>query len=171
MVLATEDDVSADGSLPGTSVPGTSVRLEAARIAASQIGVRETARNSGPEVDAYLASVGLGPGYSWCAAFVYWCFVTGAASVRADNPCPRTAGALRMWTLAPSSQTQLPEPGDVFVIDHGHGLGHVGFVELVNADGSLTTVEGNTNASGGREGDGVYRRSRDRAAIRGYLRL
>jgi hypothetical protein len=65
-----------------------------------------------------------------------------------------------------------PEPGDVFVIDHGHGLGHVGFVESFRPDGLLVTVEGNTNPEGSREGDGVYRRTRRREEVnRGFLRL
>ena len=47
-------------------------------------------------------------------------------------------------------------PGMLFVIDHGHGLGHTGIIEAVGA-GLLTTIEGNTDASRTREGGGVYR--------------
>jgi hypothetical protein len=153
-----------------------SLALEAVKVAALQIGVRETSRNSGPEVDAYLELVRLPPGFAWCAAFVYWCFNVAAANLHALNPCPRTAGALKLYALAPREArlkaSDEPEPGDVFVIDHGHGLGHVGFVEEVNDDGTMTTIEGNTNGGGGREGDGVYRRSRRRDEItRGYVRL
>lgn len=150
-----------------------SIRDEALRIAQTQVGVRETGRNSGPEVDAYLSSVNLGPGYPWCAAFVHWAFETGAASIAVPCPCPDTAGALRLWDLCPDWRvTDGPQSGDVFVIDHGHGLGHVGFIESVDPVGVLVTVEGNTNASGGREGDGVYRRTRRRDEItRGYLRI
>ena len=153
-----------------------SVREEALRVALSQVGVRETSRNSGPEVDAYLSSVGLGPGYSWCCAFVHWCFEVGAASVNLPNPCPHTAGALKLWSMSPQEAKwgpkDEPEPGDVFVIDHGHGLGHVGFVVELDQAGDLVTVEGNTNPGGSREGDGVYRRTRRREEInRGYLRI
>lgn len=162
-----------------------SVRLEALRVAATQIGVRETSRNSGPEVDAYLASVGCAPGLAWCAAFVHWCFEAGAASLTLPDPCPKTAGALRLHEMASSSQANVyqPEPGDVFVIDHGHGLGHVGFVESVGpielaapaarvGPIELVTIEGNTNPGGSREGDGVYRRTRRRDEVnRGYLRI
>lgn len=155
-----------------------SVRMEALRIAQSQVGVRETSRNSGAEVDAYLSSVGLGPGFSWCAAFVHWCFEVGAASVQLANPCPHTAGALRLWDLCePHERDREPtfvavQPGDVFVIDHGHGQGHVGFVESTASPETLWTIEGNTNPGGSREGDGVYRRQRSRAEItRGYLRI
>ncbi len=132
-----------------------SVRDEALRIATRHIGVRETSRNSGPEVDAFLASVGLGPGYSWCAAFVYSCFENGAASIQQPNPCPRTAGALHLWDMALADghlgdslgkSVKDPLPGDVFVIDHGHGLGHVGFVESILS----VVVVGSYYASGPR---------------------
>jgi len=49
-----------------------SKRPEVAADTASQyVGVVEEppGSNSGPEVDQFLASVGLGPGYAWCAAF------------------------------------------------------------------------------------------------------
>jgi hypothetical protein len=143
------------------------------RIAGSQVGVREVGRNAGPEVEVYLRSVGLGAGYPWCAAFVHWCFDQGSAALALDNPCPRTAGALRLYEGCPLAW-KLDEPGsaDVFVIDHGHGLGHVGFVESVNDDGAFVTIEGNTSGQGSREGDGVYRRARHRSEItRGYLRI
>ena len=44
------------------------------KIAQSQNGVQEVPRNSnaGAAVESYLKSVGLGKGYSWCMAFVYW---------------------------------------------------------------------------------------------------
>jgi hypothetical protein len=157
------------------------VRAEALRIAGTQADkkVRETSRNSGPEVDAYLRSVGLGPGFAWCTAFVHWCFDQGSAVCALDNPCPRTAGALALWdkhigaslALVPGEADEV-QPGDVFVIDHGHGLGHVGFIEGRKDDGSWWTIEGNTNPGGSREGDGVYRRTRRRDEItRGYLRI
>ena len=60
----------------------------------------------------------------------------------------------------------------MFVIDHGHGLGHVGFVVELDPTDMLVTCEGNTNPGGSREGDGVYRRTRRREEInRGYLRI
>src|SRR6476661_4335715 len=43
-------------------------------IYTSQIGVREKKVNSGPEVEKYLAYVGLKKGNPWCAAFVCWVF-------------------------------------------------------------------------------------------------
>jgi hypothetical protein len=120
-------------------------------IARSQLGVTEAARNSGPQIDLYLADVQLGPGYPWCAAFVSWCFD------QAGGADPRTAGCWHMWRSYIARRAEAPAPGLVFILDHGHGLGHCGIVETVNGDGTLTTIEGNTNADGSREGDCVAR--------------
>lgn len=145
-------------------------------VAVTEIGVRETSRNSGPRVDEYLASVGLEPGYPWCAAFIHW--VSGKARPAGFiNPCPRTAGALRLYSLAHQDcYRDTPAPGFVFVLDKGHGLGHVGIVEEVVGDGTVISIEGNTNAEGSREGDQVARHrwnpaSGHRGKLVGYIDL
>lgn len=46
-------------------------------------------------------------------------------------------------------------------------IAHVGIVEAIRADGSIVTIEANTNPSGSRDGGGVYRMVR-RANIAGY---
>jgi len=50
------------------------------------------------------------------------------------------------------------QPGCLFVITTGSGNGHTGLVEQV-AGVRLTTIEGNTNLGGSREGIGVFRRT------------
>src|ERR1035437_5939071 len=59
--------------LSGISSP---LLIQAMVIALHEIGVCEDppGSNKGPRVNEYLHSVGLGPGYSWCAGFVYWVF-------------------------------------------------------------------------------------------------
>jgi len=49
----------------------------------------------------------------------------------------------------------------VFYIDTGGGTGHTGFVAAV-IGGKLTTIEGNTNDGGSREGIGVFTRTQRR---------
>lgn len=51
--------------------------------------------------------------------------------------------------------------GQVFGIYYSNlkRVGHVGFIEKVDG-GTITTIEGNTNGGGSREGDGVYRKIR-----------
>lgn len=110
-------------------------------------------RFRGLRVDEYQRSVALPlapnpqlQGWPWCAAAVFWCFETARAALNIPNPCPRTGGALKLWHLAPDAcRTQQPAPGDVFVLDRGEGRGHVGFVELVEDGGALTTIEPDTS--------------------------
>ncbi len=151
--------------------------MSALEVAITQLDVREVppGSNRGPEVDQYVRSVGLDPAgaYPWCMCFIYWCFEKHWASHPPDwgapNRCPRTGSALGLWNLSPDSAKGHIVPGAVFVMDFGHGTGHVGFVESV--DGAwLTTIEGNTNVAGQREGIGVFRRKRAVASInKGFL--
>ncbi|MFT3765686.1 MAG: CHAP domain-containing protein [Minicystis sp.] len=143
------------------------------KIAESQVGVRENPPNSnrGTEVDAYQRAVGNPLGVAWCAAFVYWCFDRAAKQLGADNPVVRTGGCLLHWQKARSQGVRaitaqqaaddpsLVQPGHIFIMDHGNGLGHTGFVQRVRG-GLLDTIEGNTNMLGSREGDGVYAKQR-----------
>lgn len=145
--------------------------------------VREVPRNSnsGPRVNQYLQSVGLGPGFAWCCAFVYFCMDEAARGLNRANPMVRTGGCLNHWNQAPAAGARRvlavdarndPArvlPGMIFVMDHGAGLGHTGFVEA-SSGGWLTTIEGNTDASKTREGGGVYRLQRKIGEInKGFL--
>ncbi|GAC1651520.1 MAG: hypothetical protein NVS9B15_11780 [Acidobacteriaceae bacterium] len=165
------------GTQPAQIVAPNSLLAAAVAKAVSQLGVVEQPLNSnrGPQVDQYLRRVGLDPTgehYSWCVAFVYWCFDEAAASLQRPNPLPRTAGVLDEWNRAAhittatridaghaQNQPGVVLPGAMFIMDHGGGLGHTGIVESIAA-GTLTTIEGNTNPGGSREGYGVFRRSR-----------
>ncbi|EEH1521384.1 CHAP domain-containing protein [Salmonella enterica subsp. enterica] len=141
---------------------------EVVTMAASQVGVQEQPRgsNQGPEVSQYLQSVGINFPAAWCAAFVVWCHVqAGISSI------PHTGGVLDMWNKARSDHAVAqPQPGDVFIMDFGRGKGHAGIVERVEGD-TLHTIEGNTDASGGREGYEVARRTRKLSSIKGILRF
>jgi hypothetical protein len=125
--------------------------------------------------------IGLGPGYAWCCAFVYWCFDEAAKNAGRPNPMVRTAGCLDHWKRAPShggrrimkdeavDDPGLLQPGTVFIMDYGGGAGHTGFVERIDG-GHMTTIEGNTDASGTREGGGVYRLKRKLVSVnKGFI--
>jgi hypothetical protein len=142
--------------------------------------------NSGPRVDEYLRRAGVplrlpAAQKPWCCAFVYWCFDEAASAQGRANPMVRTAGCLEHWRAALSAGVRciraaqsrrdpsLIRPGMVFIIDHGGGKGHTGFVTSVNG-GLLHTIEGNTDGSATRDGGGVYRLVRQAAAInRGFV--
>lgn len=145
---------------------------EALAVAESQLGVRETPNkaNEGKQVNEYLKSVGLKPGYSWCQAFVFWCFGEAAEKLGIKNPVPLTAGVLSCWNKTATEQRitkadcianpEQIKPGDQFIMNYGKGLGHTGIVEKVEGY-ILHTIEGNSNDEGSREGYEVCRRTRD----------
>jgi hypothetical protein len=145
-------------------------------VALSQLGVTEhpLGSNAGPEVEAYLKSVGLGKGYSWCAAFVYWCFNEASIKLQRPNPVPRTGGVLKMYHQAsPATRVLIgPKINDVFVMDYGKGLGHTGFVTGTTKT-HIYTCEGNSDAAGSRTGGMVCENIRPKSdpRIRGYLRF
>lgn len=143
---------------------------KAVAVAIAQIGVVENPlhSNRGLEVDQYIRSVGLTPegnNYSWCAAFVYWCYNEAATDLNLYNPLVKTAGVLKHWQKATCTKVSLEEAknnpslvqvGSIFIMDHGRGLGHTGIVESVSG-GNLVTLEGNTNNTRSRNGYGVFR--------------
>lgn len=143
--------------------------------AGTQIGVREaTGHNDGQAVETYLASVGLGKGYSWCMAFVYWCAKQAAAKLGVTNPLKETGGVLDEWQSGRGTHLTEPIPGSIMIMDFGGGEGHTGIVTGVFIDqGIIHTIEGNTNNDGSREGIGVFRKTREIAdpKIKGYILL
>lgn len=149
----------------------------ALEIAISQVGKEENPRGSNwgkasDPVPEYLASVGINFPASWCMAFMYWCYGKAADNLGLINPMFKTGGVLTGWGSRPRSQVKLPKPGDVFIMDLGHGLGHTGIIEKIDEDGTLHTIEGNTNDTGSREGYEVARKVRhNQKPIIGYLRF
>lgn len=143
--------------------------------AGNQLGVREaTGKNDGPAVETYLASVGLGKGYSWCMAFVYWCAKQAALKLGVVNPLKQTGGVLDEWQSGRGIHSATPIPGSIFIMDFGGGEGHTGIVTGVFEDqGIIHTIEGNTNDNGSREGIGVFRKTRqiNDPKIKGYILL
>lgn len=128
-------------------------------IARQHIGDREykDRANSGPEVDLFLASVGLLPGFAWCSAFMFWLFKSAAAQTGLVNPYPKTASSLHVWTLAePICRASNPSVGAVYVLRHSATTGHIGIVESID-DGVIKEISGNTNEKGSRSGDSVRR--------------
>ena len=157
--------IPADGEKTLTT-PSSPLLVEALKIACMEIGVMEDppGSNCGARVGEYLKSVGLKPGYAWCAGFVYWCFEMAADHLNILNPLVKTAGCLDHWNktqgLKISSKEvannhSLTQPGCIFIMSRGGGLGHTGIVKSVN-DGYINTIEGNTNTGLSAEGGGVF---------------
>lgn len=149
------------------------IQEKALEIAQTQIGVQEAPghKNTGKDVEKYLASVGLSPGFSWCMAFVYWCHIQACEAMGRKVLMFRTGGVLEQARQGKEKYGHAtPKPGDVFIMDYGKGQGHTGIVEKVNADGTVSTIEGNTNDDGSREGYEVCRRVRSCLKIKIFLR-
>lgn len=127
---------------------------------ATFVGTKETAHDSGPHIDAWLALVNQKPGASWCAAFLYAQFLAETLErglPPEECPFPRGAGALNVWRRSPVTRCRsFAGRGLVYVLDHGEGLGHVGIIEAVRGE-LVTDISGNTNAEGSRNGDRVAR--------------
>lgn len=147
--------------------------------AMAYVGVTEAGgKNSGPEIDRFLASVGLDPGYAWCAAFVSY-----ALEVARPAPSfPQTRSALARHFRVPGYAIDMRravasnmeyEAGWIVGWRRGTSIyGHVGFI-IHGSGPRMRTVEGNTSpGSGGsqRDGGGVYIRSRQYVASN-YLRM
>ncbi len=128
-------------SAPAASGSGSAV-LAAAE---SQVGQTEQppGSNDGPAVAVYRSAVqGAQPGEPWCAYFTSWAAQQagtplGDAGQGLGSVAEITDWAQRTGRYLPAGST--PQPGDLIL----YGDQHVGVVESVNPDGSLTTVEGN----------------------------
>jgi len=152
-----------------------SLSLRAVQIADTQLFVREkTGHNDGVEVESYLKTVGLGKGYSWCMAFIYWDFLQAAKVLDLKTPVPDTGGVLDCWEHTSGKHVTVPLPGDQFIMDFGGGHGHTGIVKTVIGD-RVYTIEGNTSAdptlpAEDREGNGVFERLRPISGMKGFIR-
>jgi hypothetical protein len=134
------------------------------KIAESQLGVREkTGHNDGAQVEAYLSYVHLKKGNPWCAAFLSWVFY------QAGYPKPRSGWSPDL--LPPSRRTTSPLPADVLGIYFPdlQRIAHVGLVLSTHHDW-VSSIEGNTNGDGSREGYGVFKRLRHKRFIYAYAK-
>ena len=137
--------------------------------ARSQIGTVE--QPAGSNRTPYGAAYG-GDGDAWCAKFVWWVFRQSLAS--GLIPKASYTPTFAQWFRDHGQWGSAPRPGAVVFFDFPNDrvfrISHVGLVEAVNGDGSITTIEGNTTSGRGglqRDGDGVWRRVR-RVGIVGY---
>lgn len=144
------------------------IREAALHIALGYNGQEEVPRGSnwGPFVQACLALVGITFAAAWCQAFMYRVYHEAAEALGVACPIFKTGGVLNCWnntspnnriTKADARPTNIL-PGYQFIYDHGKGLGHTGMVVEVFADGSFSTIEGNTDPAGSRNGIGVFKR-------------
>jgi hypothetical protein len=90
---------------------------------------------------------------------------------------PETAGAwdFENWCKSVDKTVMLKKPhkgdikrGDIVCFT----FSHIGIATLPpDSNGFISTVEGNTNGEGSREGDGVYKKTRHISKIRSRIRF
>ena len=146
------------------------LRLRALEIALTQVGVKERPSNRGKEVEEYQAEAGIHPGDPWCAAFVNWCARRAAAELGVTSALEAVPlqgyvqsyvdhGKQHGWVVKANEV----KPGHLFCVYHPslNRYAHIGFVgEMLPSRTHFTTVEGNANSQGGREGIEVARITR-----------
>ena len=133
------------------------------------IGVKEaTNHNDGKEVEMFQKAVdGKAQGESWCMAFVQFCLQQVEASQQTRTNMFSSEHCLTVWNKTDIGMRRTtPQPGFVAIWQHGDTTnGHTGIVTEVLENGQFATIEGNTGDGAGvvRDGDGVYRRTRNLA--------
>ncbi|MFC0041032.1 CHAP domain-containing protein [Actinomadura rayongensis] len=140
--------------------------LTAAR---SQLGYREKGDGYTKFGDWYAETLHAGSGFvraSWCDMFITWC------AAQSGNTAAVTGGKgfaytpfHASWFVKAGRWGTKPKVGAIVFYDWGgsrkvSAIDHVGIVEAVHSDGSVTTIEGNT-------ANAVMRRRRA-AGIVGY---
>jgi hypothetical protein len=145
---------------------GETVASRLVAAAENQVGQAEQppGSNDGPQIALYRSAVaGAQPGEPWCAYFASWAAAQagaplGDAGQGLGSVAEITSWAQRTGRYLPAGSP--PQPGDLILF----GTEHVGLVESVNPDGSLTTIEGNSS-------DAVSRVHRMPGEATGYVRL
>ncbi len=109
-------------------------------------------------------------GVAWCLIFLWCCFQNTKG---AGKLIPKTGytPTLADWARAQGKWGTSPRAGALALFDFpGDGvnrISHVGIVEAINKDGSIITIEGNTDEAGGRTGGKVMRKTRKTGVV-GY---
>jgi hypothetical protein len=144
--------------------PAGQAMLNAVR---NEVGVAEQppGSNDSPRIAQYrqaTAGSGVGP---WCAYFVSWAARSAGVPIGDSGQGMGRVDDVYAWAQktgkAIPAGSGKPQPGDLVVWDE-----HIGIVESVGADGSISTIEGNSS-------DKVSRRtySSDGGGAIGYVRL
>ncbi|WP_316743430.1 CHAP domain-containing protein [Pedobacter antarcticus] len=134
------------------------------------IGQLEKKGNSGfvdPKFEKEMIGAGWQKGDPWCASFVRMVALkvfTGElqAAVRSQFNASAKQTFDRVKKAGIFATGDQPEEGAIAVWLNGKGpAGHIGIVKTVNLKtNTMNTIEGNTNASGSREGDRVAAKPR-----------
>jgi hypothetical protein len=131
-------------------------------LARKELGTREGPNNKNP----YAPKAGHANNQPWCASFVVAMFRAAGMTLPSESAyTPSMANGFRkagQWGTKPAVGAVV-----FFQWPSKNRIAHVGIVESVRPDGSIVTIEGNTDRGGSRTGGCVMRVVR-RANIAGY---
>lgn len=127
--------------------------------------------NHGARVNWYQEEGGSGDGTPWCADFANWCAKFAADILEIHSPLEDVKNQAYVQSYvdhfaAQGMTTKRPgkvEPGYLFALwfPSLNRYGHIGFVKSIDLKaGTFTTVEGNSNDEGSREGKEVCSNTR-----------
>lgn len=162
--------------------------------------VRElTNNNDAPEIDMFLAYLGLPKGLSWCATYVVYVHKEAADSLQIKNPLPKYARVATLWEMTQENELRYKTFDAEEVLSGEERLnkadipiwesnnikkvknfnGHTGLVRYQISQDKFATIEGNTtpgDKGNQREGGGVYERERKLAIgssfqVLGFIRV
>jgi len=139
-----------------------------AEIYWAEVGVRElTGRNDGQRVEEYLSAAGRKKGDAWCAAFITWVFKQAGVKAVVSGWSPDWFPARNTIYTRGAKTNRIPGKADVLGIyfPEKKRIAHVGIIDEWGAGNFSISVEGNTNDTGSREGDGVYVKRRLKSQI------
>lgn len=131
-------------------------------IAKEYVGTTEqpVGSNRGALIDKWNKLSNVAVGSFWCCSFV-----SAMARELAEKhdivwPFPYTADCDVIFAVAKKKNAvvHIPEPGDLFVCHKGNDAYHIGIVEDVDNTYIATSIEGNSNNDGSRNGITVARR-------------
>lgn len=145
------------------------------RIAEDQLEkeVQEHEDNWGPMIERYLHAADINVPAAWCAAFVNWCAEEAYGLVNKTSPLEQVENQALVqsyfdWAVDTGRIVQEPEDvglGHLFLLffPSKDRYAHIGFVrdpDPMMDRTEFSTVEGNTNEGGSREGYKVASRLR-----------
>lgn len=130
-------------------------------VATSQVGYKEgftgTRHNNNQKYSDQLPGFAWSDFQPWCATFVQWCLWQVGVEVPTGA---RSAGCATSVAAYKKAGRFSEYPGIGFQVFFGpSGATHTGIVYKYD-DTYIYTIEGNTNADGSAEGDGVYKKKR-----------
>ena len=146
-----------------------------AQIAAADLGLSESPKgsNKGPQLQKFFDADNYAEkdGYPWCASAVSFWVQTWIKEHSSGLIAPRLAAVAQFRDWAEKNRLHVcsvASPNAIVVFN----FSHIGIVEKAALnDPTITTIEGNTNGEGGREGFSVFRKSRPLSQCKFFITL